>query len=180
MLNSSDSSSDDEVNHANIRIYRRQRVIRPRINFNFFISSFKERFRIAPSTADNILNIIGPLINHRTSKNHALSPQQQLLTALHFFGCGSQYHCVGDMHGIHASTVCRIISRVSRALIQTLFHSQVCWPNTNPLSIPFGFQLIAGFPRVAGSALTISFLFSSINGVFFSFFSIRSCRRHTH
>lgn len=101
MLNLCDtsSSSEDETDNI-INLLRQRRVIRPRINFSFpYISSFKERFRVSPTTADNILNIIGPLISHRTLRNHALGPKQQLLIALLFFGSGSQYNCVGDMHG---------------------------------------------------------------------------------
>lgn len=148
---SSSSSSEDESESNNNIISSRKRVIRPRINFNFMlVSSFKERFRVAPTTVENILNVIGPLIRHRTSKNHALDSKQQLLIALHFFGSGSQYHCIGDMHGVHASTVCRIINRVSRAIITTMFDRHVCWPTTDVFLVPFGFSLIAGFPRIGG------------------------------
>lgn len=149
---SSDEDEIENIDYNNVMIQQRsRRQIRPRINFVLGqVSSFKQRFRIAPMTADTILNIIGPIIKHRTKRNHALDPRQQLLIALHFFGSGCQYHCVGDMHGVHASTVCRIINRVTTAVIQTLFISQVGWPNTNILSIPLAFSCIAGFPRVAG------------------------------
>lgn len=150
---SSELSSDEEnieiivENGGNRRIEKRK--IRQRINFDFLLSSFKERFRVSPSTAETILNKIGLIISHKTKKNHALDARQQLLVALHFFGCGSQYHCVGDMHGVHASTVCRIINRVTKTVNETMFTSEVCWPN-NILSVPLGFSHIAGFSRVAG------------------------------
>lgn len=150
------SSSEDEIVHNNQTRRRTRRIVRQRINYNFMLtSSFKERFRIAPSVAENILNVIGPIIAHRTMRNDALDVRQQLLTSLHFFGSGSQYHCVGDMHGVHASTVCRIIDRVSRAIIDTLFRSHVCWPNANESIVPLRFQIIAGFPNVAGNSFCV-------------------------
>lgn len=102
---SDEEESDNSTSNNNVVIVQQNtRQIRPRINFEFGQStSFKQRFRIAPATADAILNIIGPRIEHKTNRNHALSPRQQLLVALHFFGSGCQYHCIGDMHGVHAS-----------------------------------------------------------------------------
>lgn len=145
------SSDEEEINDQNHNQIALKRVIRPRINFAFLrVSSFKERFRVSPTTAENVLNIIGPLIQHRTMKNNALDAKQQLLVALHFFGTGCQYHCVGDTHGIHASTVCRIINRVVRAILNSMFNSVVRWPSANRWQIPVRFGLIAGFPRVAG------------------------------
>lgn len=161
------SSSEDETvqNHVdNYRNQRIRRIVRPRINFSFMLTgSFKERFRVAPSVATNILNIIGPIISHRTLKNDALDARQQLLISLHFFGGGSQYHCVGDMHGIHASTVCRIINRVCRAIINTLFRSQVCWPHPDQSPVAL-FQIIGGFPNVAGN-LNYIHIFTAPNDV---------------
>lgn len=158
----SSSSDEEEINNEiNNNINHQivvKRVIRPRIHFNFLhVSSFKERFRVSPTTADNVLNIIGRFIEHKTKKNNALDAKQQLLVALHFFGSGCQYHGVGDMHGIHASTVCRIINRVAREIIRCMFSSQICWPNTNILSVPLRFSRIAGFPRVAGAYILYRF-----------------------
>lgn len=155
LLYTSDKDEDEEQINNEIENQRHptsvKRVIRPRINFSFmYTSSFKERFRLAPSTAEHVLSIIGPFIKHKTMRNHALTEKQQLLVALHFFGSGSQYHCVGDMHGINASTVCRIINRVCGAIIRTMFSSIVRWPSTNLWTIPIAFSAIAGFPRVAG------------------------------
>lgn len=48
------------------------------------------------------------------------------------------------------STVCRIVHRVSTAILKTLFPIYVRWKN-NSAHIPVGFPRIAGFPRVAGA-----------------------------
>lgn len=99
----SSSSSEEEENNQDHRQQRQhpRRIHRDRINFEFFLeSAFIERFRISRSTAERVLNSIGPIIQHKTDKNHALSSKQQLLVGLHFYGNGSQYHSIGDMHGI--------------------------------------------------------------------------------
>lgn len=152
-LDSSSSSEDEngQEHYQQNRSIRRRKIYRDRINFDFFLeSSFIERFRVRRATAEHVLKLIGPKIQHKTKKNHALDSKQQILVALHFFGNGSQYHGISDMHGIHKSTVCRIIHRVSKAILGTLFHEYVRWPE-NSAHITFGFWRIAGFPGVAGA-----------------------------
>lgn len=146
------TSSSEEETEENVeieQIQRRRRIYRPRINFNFDNQEFIRRFRIYPSVAEQVLNVIGERIQHKTQMNHALSPKQQLLIALHFFGNGSQYHGVGDMHGISAPTVCRIVRRVCNAVLNVLFREFVRWPN-HTANIETGFLVMADFPRVAG------------------------------
>lgn len=152
-FNFCDTSSSEEENlpQREQRLKRKKKLFRERINFDRFLETdFMERFRLSPSTVESVLNVIGPIIKHKTNLNKALSPKQQLLSALHFFGTGSQYHAVSDMHGIHKSTVCRSVNRVSYAIIRELFHVYVRWP-TNCGYIQAGFSSIAGFPRVAGA-----------------------------
>lgn len=133
------------------RVQKRKKRYRDRINFDYFLErDFVERFRMSTSAVEKILNVIGPLLKHRTKFNQALEPRKQLLVALRFFGTGSQYHAVSDMHGIHKSTVCRAVNRVSRAINRTLFHKYVRWPS-NCDHIQGGFSCVAGFPRVAGA-----------------------------
>lgn len=154
-----DSSSSEEENETNIlpagtnyrQVQLRRQIYRSRINFEICSAKvFIERFRISASAAEKVLNAIGPLIIHRTNINHALNPKQQILVALHFFGTGNQYHAVADMHGIHKSTVCRIVDRVSKAILRILFPVYVRWPPDSTY-IPGEFSKIAHFPRVAGA-----------------------------
>lgn len=151
-LNLCESSSSSEEEEINLEMQnRRRKIYRDRINFDFFLESvFIERFRLSRSAVENVLIAIGPRIDYKTNKNHALNPKQQILVALHFYGNGSQYHSIGDMHGIHKSTVCRIVNRVSRTIVRILFPKYVRWPN-NCAHISGGFFNIAGFPRVAGA-----------------------------
>lgn len=150
LFESSSSSEEDEIIHPGLE-HRRRKKYRDRINFDFFLDSvFIERFRLSRSAVEKVLTTIGPHIDHRTNKNRALHPREQILVALHFYGNGSQYHSIGDIHGIHKSTVCRIINRVSRSVIRRLFQQYVRWPN-NCAHISGKFHRIAEFPRVAGA-----------------------------
>lgn len=94
------SSSSEEEDVAELE-QRRRKIIRNRINFDFFSEQeFIERFRMSRSAVEKVLCAIGPFIDHRTDKNHALSPKQQILVALHFFGNGSQYHSAIQFNSI--------------------------------------------------------------------------------
>ena len=44
----------------------------------------RERFRVTPAIADEIERVVGPVLQHDTEKNMALSPREQLLTTLRY------------------------------------------------------------------------------------------------
>ena len=43
-------------------------------------------------------------------------PALQVLLALRFYATGNIQIVVGDLHGVHLSTVCRVIHRISRLI----------------------------------------------------------------
>ncbi|KAJ3655791.1 hypothetical protein Zmor_014904 [Zophobas morio] len=98
---------------------------------------------------DLLLNEIGPLLLHNTSKSGALTPKQQLSVALHWLGCGAQNHIVGDAHGVDKSTVCRTVQRVVNVVNDVLLNRIVRWPENIPNEIE-KFYRIAHFPHVCG------------------------------
>ena len=130
-----DSSSEDEEPNR-WQVNRRRKIFRPRINFNFQTSvKHTERFRMSAEKLDLLLNEIGPLLLHNTSKSGALTPKQQLSVALHWLGCGAQYHIVGDAHGVDKSTVCRTVQRVVNVVNNVLLNRIVRWPENIPNEI---------------------------------------------
>lgn len=131
-----------------VRNKRNPREFFPRINFPKSIGTFREDFRVDSEVADYILNGIGNKIKHQTTKNHALTPKQQLLCTLHFLGTNAQFHAIGTMHGIHKSSICRSIHIVIKA-INVFFCRVVKWPE-NLHNIEQQFFDIAGFPYCAG------------------------------
>src|SRR5271154_3470311 len=121
-----DSDSDEELPP------KRKKVFRPNINFEFLSDrEFVERFRMRASEIEVLLERIGPLIQHPTTKNRALNPEKQILIALHFLGNGCQYHGISDMHGVSTATVCRTVNRFVDAIVNNLFRSVVKWPENS-------------------------------------------------
>lgn len=65
---------------------RRERVIGPRIDVLAFPDNFLfERYRFTAQSINYIHNLIRPRICNITSRSHALTSQQILCVALHFF-----------------------------------------------------------------------------------------------
>lgn len=144
-FNSSSSSEDDEY----YAVRRRRKIFRPRINNNFIsFYEYNERFRMSSIALESLLGDIGAHLQYGTGKSGALSPKQQLCAALHFLGTGAQFHCVGDMHGISKSSVCRSLHRVVAAINRIKFPQIVNWPQGNLIRQEF--HELANFPHVCG------------------------------
>ncbi|KAF2899424.1 hypothetical protein ILUMI_06748 [Ignelater luminosus] len=99
-MNPYDSSSESEDEGG-----RRPPHLKPRVNFAQITDPQQclEKFRMCVEAIEYVLQVIGRDLQHNTEKNRALTPQQQLLKALHWLGNGAQYHGVADMHGLHKS-----------------------------------------------------------------------------
>lgn len=74
---------------------------------------------------------------------------QQLLLTLRFYATGSFYITVGDFGGLHNSTLCKIVKRVTEA-ISSMRPMFILLPKNREeiLSVQEGFYKIARFPRV--------------------------------
>ncbi|KAF2891122.1 hypothetical protein ILUMI_15051 [Ignelater luminosus] len=96
-----------------------------------------------------VLQVIGGDLQYNTERNRALTPQQQLLTALNWLGNGARYHGVADKHGLHKSTVQRCVQNVCQKIVTKLFPEEIRW-RTGEASLPQQFMAVAGFPRVSG------------------------------
>lgn len=145
---SSESSENEEV----IVVYRRQRIFRPRTEFDTFENTYEynERFRLSFQKFQMVLENIVPFLQHETARNHALTPKQQLQIALHWLGTGAQFHAIADMHGVSKSSVCRAIQNVVHGINNNLFHVLVQWPN-NVYEIIQKFSDRSGMPLVCGA-----------------------------
>lgn len=142
---SSNSDSDDKS-----IIIRRRRIIRPRINNNFMAEyEHNERFRMNSVKLEYIVSRIGHLLLHHTNRNHALSPIQQVHLCLHCLGSGTQYHSIGDMHGVSKTTVSRAVRNATKAMIEVLFAQLVRWPN-DMVTVVQRFHSTASIPLVVG------------------------------
>ncbi|KAJ8915344.1 hypothetical protein NQ315_008231 [Exocentrus adspersus] len=113
---------------------------------------FIRRFRVSKRTTADILEQIEHLLTHRSNRNQAVSPLQQLLLTLRFFATGSFYITVADFGGVHKSTVGKIVQRVVHALA-TLRPNYIHFPDTaeEKEAVAIKFYRIARFPRVLGA-----------------------------
>ena len=86
-----------------------------------------------------------------TRRNHALQPLTQVLIALRFYASASFLKVVGDTIGVDKSTVSRVVTKVSRALV-AMRNRFVKWPSTNAklTASKNAFYRRGGFPFVIG------------------------------
>lgn len=113
--NIDDKKDDNRPNYVPNNMRARLRVIHPRINYYLHEAIFRQSFRVDQTVFIQIEQYIGRyLVNNQ--RNHALSPRQKILTALHFLGNGCQYHVNGQTHTISKSTVFRCIHRICRLI----------------------------------------------------------------
>jgi len=91
----------------------------------------------------------GQLLNATKNTLYALTPPQQLLTALHWFGNGGYYHGVADMHGISKATVCVNVGRLVDVIVDHHFQQIVRFP-PNMSNVASEFLRVGRFPSVAG------------------------------
>ena len=64
-----------------------------------------------------LLEQVHDAIQHVTKRNHALTPAQQLLIELRLLSSGLFQQVIADTMKVHKSTICRTISRVTKALL---------------------------------------------------------------
>ena len=134
MLYSDSSEEDCQV----------ERIYRERTNFDFDVSDFQERFRVSHHLLECLTNKLAENLIYDSERNMALTVKQQLLLTLRFLASNGFYNLTGDAHGIHKSTVCRTVKRVTRS-INNLYNEYVRFPtNCSP---QFCFE-IANFPSV--------------------------------
>ncbi|XP_045507136.1 putative nuclease HARBI1 [Colias croceus] len=110
---------------------------------------FHRRFRLLKESVRSLLDLIEHKIKHKTERNQCVPPMLQLLLTLRFYATGSFYITVGDFGGIHSSTLCCIIKRVTEAiasLTPTLLKLPRC--NEEIRKCQEEFYKIARFPRV--------------------------------
>ncbi|XP_071944610.1 putative nuclease HARBI1 [Antedon mediterranea] len=101
-----------------------------------------------------ILMLTDLIINHlrQSNKNHSVPPVLQVCTALRFYATGVMHNVSGDIAGIHESTACRIIRKVSLAF-EAKLRQYVTFHNNNHeiMRAKIGFHEKAGFPNVVGA-----------------------------
>ncbi len=130
------------------RVSHRRRVFKDRL---YFVpdKDFQQRFRLSPNAVNFLEEKIGDKLRHSTRRNLALSPREQILTALRVLSTNGFYHLIRDAHGPSESTVCRVLRRFVTCINEELFDDVVRWPTTC-LDFSQVFHEMHGIPSVCG------------------------------
>ena len=109
------------------------------------------RYRFGRESIKFLVEILKDDRQRQTRRNHALSPTLQVLVALRFSASGSFLQIIGDTIGLPKSTVSRIVTDVSKALVNKQ-EEFINFP-TEPAEVQEvkrGFYEKGGFPGVVG------------------------------
>ena len=145
----------DNIELYELMVYPRpERVIRDRLNpfETFDDNTFLNRFRLPKPI---VLDLLGQICdNHEMEglyqRQTAISPMNQLLVCLHFYGNSSFLRTNGDIFGIHKTTASRIVRKCSRALA-SLRANYIKFPeDQETLAVNRGFYDIGGMPEIIG------------------------------
>lgn len=111
---------------------------------NYSEEEFIDRFRLRKECVVELLTEIGEHLEPKETKVSSISPLNQLLIALRFYGTGCFLRVSGDLFGVHESSASHIVKRVSSALT-SLYKSYVVFPSGNKLTeIQWGFMNHSG------------------------------------
>ncbi|XP_021194917.3 putative nuclease HARBI1 [Helicoverpa armigera] len=167
-LSSLSSLSDHEEDFLH---HRRRIPDRMDIFSKYDGEDFRIRYRISKHAVLQIRNILD--IEPLTERNKPINGLTQLLIFLRFIATGTSQAVLDDLIGIHKSTVCRIIQRVSRKLAE-LSSAYIKMPNREELrEVAEGFFKIGGLPRVAGAVDCTHIKIISRGGVLSEMFRCR-------
>lgn len=148
----------DFINNYNQaeNIFHQNRIFQDHMNpmENYNEEQFRARFRFSKEAVrDVILPALFADLARPTTRNQALTPIQQLCTALRFYACGSYMRILGDTMGLHSTTVSKVVRNVSISIIHRLKDAYVKIPNNQNelLEISNDFRERCNFPGVIGA-----------------------------
>lgn len=143
------SSSDSDFDEEDVDIVRRQRIFRPRINFDRNPVENLSRFRLTNEHVTFLVENLAQFIEHPTNRNFALSAEQQIRLSLRYLATNGNFQLVGDAHGVHKSTVCRALRKFVDVVNDKLVKRFIRWPE-NLRHVSNEFYKIANLPCVIG------------------------------
>ncbi|XP_062552994.1 putative nuclease HARBI1 [Armigeres subalbatus] len=156
-MSSSDTDSEDEFYSfldAACYIPEEPKKRRTRERHDFFAmyddSDFEARFRLTKEMSRELAGLLESSLDHSTARNMPVPVNIQVLLALRYYATGSFETVVGDLEGIHQTTVGRIVKKVSHAIAALAdrfikMPSEEEWQETNTK-----FFRLGGIPRTIG------------------------------
>ncbi|XP_052806599.1 putative nuclease HARBI1 [Mya arenaria] len=135
-----------------VNIPRKNREFRV-INLNESLNDeeLRRRFRFGRRGIEYLADLLRENLARETDRSCSLSVEEQVCIALRYYASGSFMQVVGDTHGRHKSTVCRVVDKVTKEIVKR--HKQyIKWPvdEATKRRVKSEFSNIAGFPGVIG------------------------------
>ncbi|XP_052772686.1 putative nuclease HARBI1 [Mya arenaria] len=135
-----------------VNIPRKSREFRV-INLNESLNDeeLRRRFRFGRRGIEYLADLLREDLARETDRSCSLSVEEQVCIALRYYALGSFMQVVGDTHGRHKSTVCRVVDKVTKEIVKR--HKQyIKWPvdEATKRRVKSEFSNIAGFPGVIG------------------------------
>ena len=141
------------LQNASRRAFRRERVFRDRLNVMdcYNDEHIISRYRLDRESIFGLVDVLTPTLERPTLRNYAIPPLLQILIALRFYAKGGFLSEIADIHGVSRSSVSRIITNVTEAIVLNFIHA-IQFPKD---AVEFrdtkqGFYQIAGMPNVVG------------------------------
>ncbi|KAJ8043251.1 Protein ALP1-like [Holothuria leucospilota] len=138
----------------NARALQRERVFRDRMNplDSYSDKRMHKYYRFTRNGVMRVIDILEPLLQNQTERSHAIHPHVQVFVALRFFATWDFYSSTSVQHGISESSVCRIVQRVTNAIVG-LEDYYIKWPTTQQKMSEnqLGFFAKSNFPGVVGA-----------------------------
>uniref|UniRef100_A0A1I8NIS5 Uncharacterized protein n=1 Tax=Musca domestica TaxID=7370 RepID=A0A1I8NIS5_MUSDO len=133
---------------------RATKTYRERVDYLQFYDEkgFVKRFRISKRTFQFLIQIVGPSLQAKVSKQYSVSPRTKLLITLRFYASGSFLITVGDFCGVSVSTASRLVKETSHALA-SMTKEYIKFPSDTRgmQQTSSEFFAIAKFPKVIGA-----------------------------
>jgi hypothetical protein len=111
---------DVDENDFNIQVPRTRGPTKVRVRVNHFEawdeSDFFDRFRMHKRTANIVLDLVRESLDTKCNRKLVLKPEMKFLCALRFYASGSFLINVGELSGLHKSTVSKIVKQVSESI----------------------------------------------------------------
>ncbi len=123
---------------------------RPRVLDIFTDTEFKQRFRFSKQTFHHLLEEFGAELSFTSDRNNPVSSEIKLLLTLRFYAANTFQIIDGDSFGVHQTSACRIVHRVSDVIARSA-HRYVKSPSQQEFQdIAHEFYRKSGFPGIVG------------------------------
>lgn len=122
---------------------------------NFDDQQWIKAFRVDKQTFRSICEILDPIIKPRENTISSLPPTsttKKVAVTLYKIGSCCEYRVVGDVFGIHKSTVKKIFYETINAINSEMLKAHIRFANeTDAKEIASAFESLCGIPQIIGS-----------------------------